>query len=413
MNAKKNLQIILMLFFFFISCPKVSFAYGDAAIILPALSMAKSYLMDKISGGTDDVMNKISDMQQSISVTVANSTNNLKNILVDQNSKIAEGNIQMQADIAQKEAENRAEEKYLRMPPGVCETMAASAMASGGRELTRIKAASFGRDLATRNALMPNKLTATMQAYNDHKNKYCGKADEMLQRCNASTTMPDADTSVATLLDGAGPVGSGPSTAFTKDQIDAAQAYIKNITNSTPLPNLTPDLEKTGPGQDYVAAKLADQAKLDLAARPAVEALARNSPMTTADGQKFGAHIKSIWENMEKNGTVIPDQFRKALAANNDEASYDFFLKTEVDRRFSNPQWYIEIYGAEPAAIAREQAFMTALQLHLMNEQSKQLQTIGLLLGGIYAEQIRNPQAMQILHDKFQAAAGTGTNIGR
>lgn len=392
--------------------PSHATAGGDAAVILPAISSARDFMVDKISGMGEYITGKIIDMQQSVSIAVATSINDLKNIMVDQNAKAVEAQVQMAADIQQKEAEARAEEKYLRMPPGVCESMAASSMASGGRDMARAKSAQINRNIADRNALMPNRATAAMETYKQHTEKYCGPADQTLGRCKGSSTMPDADISVSTLVNGAGLPGSGSSPAFTKEQEEAAHKYINNVNNSLPLPNLTQDLEKTGPGQDYVASKLADQAKMSLATKPAADALARNVP-ATLNGQKFGAHIKSIWENMEKNGTVIPDNLRRQLAANNDEASYDFFVQTEVDRRFSNPQWYIEMYGAPPEAVAREQAFMAALQLHMMHDQAKQLETIGLLLGGLYAEQVRNPQNVQMLQEKFRAAAGAGSNTGR
>lgn len=419
----KKIFSVMVIFVLLAGLPERAKATGDAAVILPALTMAKDYILDNASKGVDmvsgqisnmgaTIAGKISDMQQSVSIAVATSINDLKNIMVDQNAKAVEAQVQMAADIQQKEAEARAEEKYLRMPPGVCESMSASAMASGGRELARTKSAQINRDIADRNALMPNRATAAMETYKLHINKYCGEADKTLKRCDGSSNMPDADVSVSSLVNGAGPPGSGGSPAFNKEQVEAARTYINNTNNSLPLPNLTQDLEKTGPGQDYVASKLADQAKMSLATKPAADALARNEPMTVG-GQKYGAHIKSIWENMEKNGTVIPDSFRKELAANNDEASYDFFVKTEVDRRFSNPQWYVEMYGAPPEAVAREQAFMTALHLHMMQDMTKQMETIGLLLGGLYAEQIRNPQNVQLLHEKFRAAAGAGSNTGR
>lgn len=386
-------------------------AQGDAAVILPALTMAKEYIIENASKMGEAIAGKIADMQQIIAVTVATATNDLKNILVDQNAKAVEAQVQMAADIQQKEAEARAEEKYLRLPPGVCEGLTAASMASAGREQARVKSSGINQNIMERNMLMPNRATAAMETYNGHVKKYCSEAEQnILKRCNASPTMPGADVNVSSLTDGAGPKGSAGSPAFNKEQEEAAQAYINNATNSMPLPNLTQDLEKTGPGRDYVAAKLADEAKMSLATKPAADVLARNVA-AKVNGQKFGPQIKSIWENMEKNGTVIPDEMRKQLAANNDEASYDFFVKTEVDRRFSNPQWYIEMFGSPAEAVAREQAFMQALNLHLMYDQFKQLETIGLLLGGLYAEQIRNPQSVQMLHEKFRAAAGA--NAGR
>lgn len=412
---KKSLKksIVAAIALAFLSAPAPARAGADTAAIIGAVTAAKNFLGNNMTAVKDFLGNNMLNMQKLLATVMANTTNDLKNIMVSQNAKAVEGQIQMQADIEQKKAETRAEEKFLRMPPGVCESMSASAMASGARGAARGGAKRLSQEIMERNEVMPNKLTASMETVNTHYEKYCGETDSnIFKRCNTSPTMPNADVDIASITDGAGPKGVGSAPAFSKEQSDAAKAYVNNTTNGQPLPLLTPDLEKTVPGRDYLAARYADQAKMSLATKPMAMSIANNEP-AKINGVKLGAHIKSIWENMEKNGTVIPEEMRRALANNNDEASYNFFLQTEVDRRFSNPRWYIEMYSAEPEAVAREHAFMSALQLHMTHDLMRQAEMTNLILGGIYAEMIRSPQNTQLLHEKFRSAAGATGNGGR
>lgn len=230
-----------------------------------------------------------------------------------------------------------------------------------------------------------------------HSTDYCSDAQanglKLLgtQVCARQSNYPDADIQAETLFYGAkrkGATYTGQNLVFGREQIDAAQAYIANTTDPLPAQAVSPAQANTPEGKLYHAMWLAAKARIDAADINKREILAARTPV--ADG-------KVMLDALKNSGST--EDFGRAsnqfYLENKDRYGFEngvspmALLDFDVERRHSNKEWVKAVFAASPEAIAKEQAQMQALQLHLQMKQVYQNERIIALLADMVSTSTR------------------------
>lgn len=368
-----------------VGVPGRASATGDAAVIIPALTMAKEYIIDNASKMGDAIGGKITDMQQSVSVAIATSAD----IIKGENTAVAKDVARAQAihtaAISNVENETRAQQDYMP-PPDPCASYSVAVAGAMAREGMYQRSADLQGQAIRKNMSTPGPVARAKDAVKKHKEQYCNEEDVRQKRCGSVSKMPSGDLNATSLTAGAGKQGA-VSPTFTAEQSTAAFDYTTNVVNGLPSQKLSSVEEKTPDGQLYLGMQLNEQAKISLAAQPFYDAIAFREPVP---GLK--ARIQAIWDKMAANGVSVPESIKQSLA-DQKQASYYFLMKTEIDRRVNNPQWLTEMMSASPASVSREMALMQAQMLQFQFQQQMQMEMIAKLLGGLYAEQVQGNSA--------------------
>lgn len=243
--------------------------------------------------------------------------------------------------------------------------VARMAKAGAERNATVLTAQLVDRMLNT--SRQRNLAGSRYDAYHDYQRNYDPRKN---------SSMANADVMAETLLSGAGRPGKNSDHSFSPAQVAAAQRFIINAIGNSQLPTLTATQEGTEEGRRYVALQRADAARYSIAQKAFVDALAWKTPV-----EGLAERLGQTWRNMR--GAIVPN------AAMPDKLSMEGFMVLEVERRYANPQWHVEVSRAAPAAIAREALFMQALQLRMQWLQIEQNRKVELLL----AQLLLNGQA--------------------
>lgn len=255
------------------------------------------------------------------------------------------------------------------MPPSAAPSAGASEAARLARAGNERNASVFSAQLVDRllNASPQRGADASLfDAYADYAKQYDPRK---------SGQYANADVMGETLLAGAGKPGKPADHTFSNDQIAAAQRFILNAVNLTPLPTLTETQIKTEDGRRYIALSRAEMAKTGIALKSYIDYMAWKTPI---DGlpDKVGQMWRAMATAVTPNGSV-PNKL-----------SFEGFLINEVERRYANPGWYVAVAEAAPAALQREALFMQAMDLRLKLVMIEQNRKIELLL----AQQLLNNQ---------------------
>ncbi len=386
-------------------CPAEKvFAYGCCALTLNAITRSKAMVVGKITS-------RISTAQTEIARAIYSSSNDIQKAIGKAAALQSKINTDVQAKIAQKrqkseaakaigKAKIRSGQRY-QLPPSDCTSMDSSSKIVGIRETQKKIANKLSQGLTYRNLNFGSPKRAVWEAYNTHKTDYCGESTSKLMQCK-SGTMPDADINIESLLSGAGEPGKATDYSFAYTQQKAAKAFIKNVVNPIPDEKISPELAKEQGGKAFIVKQLAKEAKMSLAAKPFIDALAWRTPI-----KGLGTQLQRIWNETNKVGISVPAGFLQQFSGKKD-ASPLAFLQTEVDRRAGNSQWYVDMAKASPEARLTELAYMQALGLQLRMNELMRLEKIELLLGGIYAQKIEDSPENRNLAAWYAGNSGNG-----
>lgn len=376
---KKKILIIPLLAF--ITLPGHAIAYGDAAVILPALTAAKGYILDNASKIGDAISGKIVDMQSDVGRIVAGAADASKNAQIDAAGKIADDQFQKQIVLRNADAAAKAGQRY-QLAPSTCDESNRATAALPARGAKDYASKNAELQATARNLLTESPAAAAQQGFADHVKKYCGPADAVLKRC-APTELPDGDISATAFLSGAGPATKGADATFSPHQIEAAKAYKDRIINPLPAGNLPPEAEKTAAGRAYLAMRLDEEAKLSLAGKPFADAVAmRKSSL------KLGEFVQGVYQQLIQSGATIPPEMLAGFAKDG-LVSPLAYMQSQIDSRTGNPGWYVSIAEASPEAALRELVHIAAAQLQMNMLIQERLEKIELLQGAQYAEAIK------------------------
>jgi hypothetical protein len=195
--------------------------------------------------------------------------------------------------------------------------------------------------------------------------------------CQSAGELPGADAKAETLLAGAkARPGDPDSYTFTQKQIEAAQTLIANASDPLPVRGLNKAEANTRAGVEYYALALAGKAKMDFSQQAMRDALARRVPVP--EGKALVAAITKGNPSAAAYYARLPHLKTEGISALD-------LQDAEVARRYRNPQWLVDMSAASPAAVAREQAFMTALLLDFQMKQQMSNERQEILLGQIAA----------------------------
>lgn len=195
--------------------------------------------------------------------------------------------------------------------------------------------------------------------------------------CQTTGELPGADAKAETLLSGAkARPGDPDSYTFTAKQIEAAQTLIANASDPLPVRGLNKAEANTRAGVEYFALALAGKAKMDFSQQAMRDALARRVPVP--EGKALVAAITKGNPSAAAYYARLPHLKTEGISALD-------LQDAEVARRYRNPQWLVDMSAASPAAVAREQAFMTALLLDFQMKQQMSNERQEILLGQIAA----------------------------
>ncbi|PKN23192.1 MAG: hypothetical protein CVU68_01735 [Deltaproteobacteria bacterium HGW-Deltaproteobacteria-3] len=345
--------------------------------------MAKEYIIDNASKMGDAIGGRITDMQQSVSVAIATSADIIKGEATRVAGEVADNRDKKRVALAGSENAARAQQDYGILPPNPCDSLSSAAISGEAARSAARTAATEHAGFRMRGRNTSSPASATYTTYSRHREKYCGPADVAQKRCSSTSSMPDADIDPRSLTHGAGLPGN-QSYVFSQQQAEAARAYASNVSQAVPRPVLPGNLENTDQGRGYEAMRLAEQAKLGLAASVFTEAMAWRAP-AEVDGVSLAQHIKNIWAKM--GGVSVPQGVEDAIKSG--RASHFLLQQAEVDRRANNPEWYSQMLAASPAAVNREVAFMLARMLEMQHRQELRLERQEMLLAGILSEGVR------------------------
>ncbi len=195
--------------------------------------------------------------------------------------------------------------------------------------------------------------------------------------CQTTGELPGADVKAETLLAGAkARPGDPDSFTFTSKQVEAAQTLIANASDPLPVRGLNKAEANTRAGVEYYALALAGQAKTSISQQSMRDALARRVPV--AEGKALVSAITKGNPSAAAYYARLPHLKTEGISALD-------LQDAEVARRYRNPQWLVDMSAASPAAVAREQAFMTALLLDFQMKQQLSNERQEILLGQIAA----------------------------
>ena len=246
-----------------------------------------------------------------------------------------------------------------QLPPSPCLSVGTSMASKMAQNAQQVFANVELRGITTRQQTTRNSGDSGLLR-NQNANKIY--IEENPSTVNALT---NADILASSLLYGAGLPNKNKDDTFdatvsTKDQENAARAFILNATSTQALPHLNKNQAKTDEGQKYLAMQRAESAQISL-------------PVTSFS-QALASRLK-----VKNLGAAMGSQWQREIGVPND-ISTNHFWNQAVDYRFSNPKWYENISAASPESVARENAILGALNVKLQQKRLEHLERIELLL---------------------------------
>jgi hypothetical protein len=337
----------------------------------------------KISGAVQGTTSAVHENTKNIKEAIATAADAIKGEATRVAGDVADNRDKKRVALAGSENAARAQQDYGILPPNPCDSLSSAAVSGAATRSAARTAAAEHAGFRARGRNTNSPAAAGYVTYSRHREKYCGPADVAQKRCSSTSSMPDADIDPRSITHGAGLPGN-QSYVHNQQQVEAARAYSSNVVQSLPRPVLPGNLENTDQGRHYEAMRLAEQAKLGLAASAFTEAMAWRAP-AEVDGVSLAQHIKNIWAKM--GGVSVPQGVTDAI--NSGQASHFLLQQAEVDRRANNPEWYTHMLAASPAAVNREVAFMLARLLEMQHRQELRMERQEMLLAGILSEGVR------------------------
>ncbi len=365
----------------------------DLTPVLNAISAAQSYLANLfhtdsgrlagvVEASAKAEIDTINGAQQGISRTI---------IKVDQDRANAQAKLDYQA--APDPCTTGAILRHVAALTNAQAQAAASYRRGGGG----YRPADSDLDQRLNNATLTPAMAAAKSA-DIHAKTYCTDAEAgqlgLLgsRACLRQSQLPGADIQADSLYYGAkrkGAAFNGPSLSYSREQIDAALAYNSNATDPLPAQPLTAAQANTADGKLYHAMWLASKSRIDAADINKRDIIASRTPLL--NGNVMLEALKS--SNTSEDFGRASNQFyldSKDRYGFENGVSPMALLDFDVERRYSNPAWVSQLAAASPAAVAREQAHMQALQLHLQMKQVYQNERIIALLSDMVAASVRS-----------------------
>lgn len=305
---------------------------------------------------------------------------------------------QRQFDIEQRRQERIREAKArYRVASDVCATavsggMGAASNAAGGGKRTLASSSSNKQvkqayDLAFKDPSIEATASATThKAYCDTNDKQAYGGTEF---CQTVSDMPRGDTSLSSVLDGAGKEGKKPTLTFTDEQTDAALLYTKNTAQRSAGRAPSRAEVKSASGRQYLGMFQQYQAYIDAAAQPQLEMIAASKPNpATKQPLDDARKVPSMATFYDQN--VSEEAKRKGMM------SLREFEQFEVSRRYANPAYQTDLMMKNSDDLLREQVNVTNLNSWLLYGLKQQVEKNNILQGQMLALMAQNEYAAKM-----------------
>jgi hypothetical protein len=162
---------------------------------------------------------------------------------------------------------------------------------------------------------------------------------------------------------------------YTDIQLRLARLQAKTAIDPIPPAQVPDAYADTAAGRAYNALVRARAAKISFAHVMTNDYIAARTP-----GPNTASLLKVLSSTDSGQKWAAANQARFASGV-----STRLFDQIEVDRRYGNPQWYVDMSSSAPEAVAREQLFLSAQQANQLNQVNLKLEKLGLLLAGLTA----------------------------
>lgn len=299
---------------------------------------------------------------------------------------------QQQFDIEQRRNDRllKAQDRY-RVADDICAqsisggAASASAAAAGGQRT--LGSASTSKNVKAIFEVPARATDIDASTTADAHSQYCDTADYAAfggtTFCPAVSDMPKADTSLSSILYGAGEEGKSPDGTFTEKQTDAALLYTKNTALRSAGRQLSRGEVKGAAGRVYLGMIQQYQAMADAAAQPQLEAIANTKPNPATDTPLADARKTPEVESFFQS-------YASSEAKRLNRMSATEFERFDVERRYSNPAYLATLNNKNEIDLQREQIMITNLNNHLQLGIKEQQQKTNILLGQILSNEAYN-----------------------
>jgi hypothetical protein len=187
--------------------------------------------------------------------------------------------------------------------------------------------------------------------YDHRQEKYCGSEDLGAGLCKKKSTLADADVLPGeTLLN--------KKTLETKEERQAAFDLTAALLNPVPSEPLEASQVQNKAEQEAFLDRKSQEARQNLAQNIFSEMISDREPVL--DGKWMG-EILLAQDSSEK--LKLPAKISRRE-----------FMELEINRRYENPRWYVDVQQMEPAELQCQLLHMTALLLKMMADQNRSLE---------------------------------------
>ncbi|MDR6397997.1 conjugal transfer protein TraW [Herbaspirillum seropedicae] len=372
-----------------------AYAVCDGCVV-GAVNAASSALTGAIGTASTNI-------STSIVTAINNLSANLSNVGVKVSDTVAQtGKAQRQANIdLQTSRDKERISRETELPVDPCAT-SGSNYASVAQGAASKVASSYARGSGARsvssavlnkalNDAIPSIQATKRQTQAIHAERYCDAIELRLgyDGCKSSQ-MPNGDANIESVMAGAGLPGKMPDLTFTKDQEEAARAFVRNATDPSPPEHISKAEAATEQGKLYIGMQKAYQANMSAAERPALDAIAARLPF---DGSKKLIEQINMAEEAKKYWLATASK----VALSTGTMSLAELQEFEAGRRYRNPYWVVSMAAtADPVKLQREQVMMQAFANDVAYQQLRSTETLNIRMGLVLAALTRTEMRPQV-----------------
>jgi hypothetical protein len=220
------------------------------------------------------------------------------------------------------------------------------------------------------NAILARSSLSELQQYNTPTQTTSNLLQRMQQYGpgGASKDLPNADIQMGSVIDGASAnaaaskktvlTGVAPYT-YSQADLSASYAYLQNVVSGTVPPTTPKSIEGTEKGKEYTAKRHQILAQSSAITQVMGDIISRRSPVAN-----LGDMAATVFNDNTLSGKKI---------------SWMSMIKMDVDRRYSNPDWFLKTNTLPPEAILKEIVYMQALALNMQFAQIRQGENLEIL----------------------------------
>lgn len=315
-----------------------------------------------------------------------------------------------QANFNQQVGMLEAARKSFTLPESIC-SESPSGVAAETRSTARATASKLSSGSGISNSTVKSRFTSAppsvaTDAYAGSAvhASYCTEADYDAYGgtalCESVGSYPGGDSQVRSLYDGAGSVGKSPDLSFSQDQIDAAQAYLKNTAKPSAGRTLGKGEATTLSGRAYIGLLNEYNALIDSAAEPQQSLIADSTP-----NEETKEAISEAIEGADSAKSYYEETASSTAQSKGymSEREYEAF---EVGRRYANTEYQTDLQEMDGDNLVREQIRVSSLIAWQLHDLKEQLRKNNVLTGQLLAVTAREAYEPRLQALSAQVSGG-------